>query len=64
MRVIDGDGVDALQLELVEQFGDACFNIVNNLVATFLASEVTAQRLDVLLQHFVGVLVNLIKSST
>ena len=56
--MLDADGLVALSLQLVEQFGYAFLEVVGNLVAALLPREVRAQRLNVVVQQFVGVLVD------
>ena len=48
-HVVDGDGLDALESQFVEQLGDADFDVVDDFVAVFLPLERLSERLHVLL---------------
>ena len=39
LNMLDGDGLDALQAQFVEEFGDAGLDVVHNLVAALLFSK-------------------------
>ena len=58
-HVVDGDGLVALLFQFVQQFGNAGLYIVGNLLAAFLLAEIRAQRVGIVLQHLIGVFINL-----
>ena len=64
LHMLDGNRLGALCLQVVEDFSHTLLNVVGNLFAPFLLSEITAQRLNVLAQQFVGIFIYLIKSAT
>ena len=64
LDVFDGDGFDALAAQFVEEFGNAHLDVIDNLVAPFGAAKIVAQAVDVVLQQFVGVFVDLVQTST
>ena len=59
LHVVDGNGLDALLVQFCKEFRDTGFDIVYDLVATVLFSKRRAQRLNILLQHFIGILIDL-----
>ena len=63
LHVFDGDSLYAAGLQLVEQFGDACFNVVGNFFSALATAKVTAQRVGVSFQQFVGILVDGIEAA-
>ena len=64
LHVVYGDGLHAIGFQLIEQLGNALFNVVGNLFATLFLTKRGTKRLRIVLQHLVGILINLEQTST
>ena len=62
LHVVDGDGHRTFSIQLFEQFGDTLFYVVGYFFTALLLSEGGTERLNILLQQFIGILVNLEKA--
>ena len=49
LHMLNGDGLDALLVQLQEQFGDTGLDVVDDFLAALLTSERLSERLDILL---------------
>ena len=59
LHMLNGDGLHARSLQLGKQLGNTLFDVVGNLFSTLFLTEGGTQRLRVVLQHLVGILINL-----
>ena len=64
LHMLNGDGLDTLLVQLQEQLGDTGLDVVDDFLAAFLMAERLSERLDILLQQFIGILVDLEKTPT
>ena len=64
LHMLNGDGLDALLVQLQEQFGDTGLDVVDDFLAAFLMAERLSERIDILQQQFIGILVDLEKTPT
>ncbi len=64
LHVFDVHGLHALPFQFVKQFSDALLDVVGNFAASLLFAKIVAQRLGVVPQQFVGILVDVEKSPT
>ena len=59
--MFNGDGFHTVGFQFCEQFGYARLDVVGNLGTLFLLAEVLAQGLFIVVQQFVGILVDVVE---
>ena len=57
--MVNGDGLYTLLTKFIEEFGYTALDVVNDFVAALLPAKRVAKRLEIVLQQFVSILVNL-----